>query len=153
MTSTDTTSSDKSLYFDAPITHFNMEQPNPGDFLYIDGNWVANSTTGTRSPSPAASAAPVEGGVTNERRRTISASINGAPRRGRNSIRSVRTVGSTFANGAGTIGPAATPDLDKRMRARAMSADASLTAKQRSKIVKEECTCELCRKEMYSDFV
>ena len=154
-----------SLYFDAPITHFSMqpdsasvgretpvvavvavEEHKPSEFVYVDGNWVVKNPSGVentaaRSHSPTMDTlAPTEG----QRKRTVSASMNGSTttttRRGRSSIRSVRTVGSAFANGPGTTGPAATPDLDKRMRMRAASADASLTAKQRSKIVKEECT-------------
>jgi hypothetical protein len=123
------------------------EELKPSEFVYVDGNWVVKNPPGVEntaatSHSPTMAAlAPTEG----QRRRAVSASMNGSmttttTRRGRSSIRSVRTVGSAFANGPGTTGPAATPDLDKRMRMRAASADASLTAKQRSKIVKEECT-------------
>ncbi|KAL0953266.1 hypothetical protein HGRIS_004516 [Hohenbuehelia grisea] len=47
-------------------------------------------------------------------------------------------TGSTFINGAGTVGPDATPEIDESIHLRVASADAALTPKQQSKILKGE---------------
>ncbi|KAL0953270.1 hypothetical protein HGRIS_004520 [Hohenbuehelia grisea] len=46
--------------------------------------------------------------------------------------------GSAFINGAGTVGPDATPEVDSSVHARGASADAALSPKQRSRIIKSE---------------
>ncbi|OCH93055.1 hypothetical protein OBBRIDRAFT_380379 [Obba rivulosa] len=46
-------------------------------------------------------------------------------------------TGGSFASGAGTVGPSATPRLDDSFHARSASADAELTNKQKAKLDKE----------------
>jgi len=48
-------------------------------------------------------------------------------------------AGSTFINGAGTTGPNAAAEADESLRVRSMSAEESLTKKQKEKIKRSEC--------------
>lgn len=64
-------------------------------------------------------------------RRTAASILSSAPT-------GTRDGGSTFIHGAGTTGPLAEPELDPSVHERARTAEAQLTPKQRSKIVKQE---------------
>jgi hypothetical protein len=160
LTSSDTSISEGSVYFDAPLKHFHMNQDDDNgqprvathdeavdqqpehvedtSVVYVDGNWVYKPTS--EPSSRRTSLKRTKNDTQIERRRTASTNGNGSTR----SIRShAGSGGSTFANGAGTTGPAATPEPDGRLQLRVATADASLTRSQRSKIIKEESECHL----------
>ncbi|KAI0749772.1 hypothetical protein C8Q80DRAFT_645990 [Daedaleopsis nitida] len=52
--------------------------------------------------------------------------------------RRISLSGGSFASGAGTVGPAATPDIDNAFHIRSRSADLSLTEKQKVKLSKAQ---------------
>lgn len=185
---TSTPSSDKSLYFDAPLAHFNtmssQSPPLPVNDAVVESGAPTTTEPGRTSPAteqPTVNGAgdvAVEGSEkpaltrnessgwlpatdtppspkeSNEKPATA-ARLNGnghtrstslSPRRsGSLSRRSLFTntdgqtiEGSTFIGGAATTGPNSRAEQNESLHQRAMSADASLTPKQRSKIAKAE---------------
>ncbi|KAK7050886.1 hypothetical protein VNI00_004998 [Paramarasmius palmivorus] len=163
-----TPSSEKSLYFDAPIANFTMQdqdQPIPKP----DGSEPVADLT--REPTVAGGAtAPLVNGANGDKKASING-VNGvddiadeAGSGGEEKYTAhpngsegwlpatdvppdaetsrgdskVPVNGSTFVNGAGTTGPGATAIPDESFQQRVTAADGALTAKQKSKISKQE---------------
>lgn len=159
---TTTPTSEKTLYFDAPIICFQMSQssPPPTDTAThvlpvepFDGPIDVKEThfqdvskdipTTGAAPKETSSDANVEEGFVPKS--AILASSPSSPPKGSPLSRNMfmnadgqQMDGSTFIGGAVTTGPNSTAEASDQLHRRAASADASLTPKQRSKINKAE---------------
>lgn len=127
-----------------PATDFpeNGEEPTQGSRAPRKGSILRKRRSMT---STSAASSIHRSGSVNERTNDSQprrSSLNYAPSIGKRSVFTnvdgKNVDGSTFINGAGTTGPAASAAADESMHARATSAEANLSSKQKSKIRKSE---------------
>ncbi|RDB26318.1 hypothetical protein Hypma_006637 [Hypsizygus marmoreus] len=134
-------SDDRSIYFDAPLSHFHMNPSNPGgpstDVTNDSNGWLPatdlppethpNGAAVTRGGSHLKSSSSTRSLKRSSSRRSLFTNSEG------------RTIeGSTFIAGAAMTGPGSTGEPNENLAFRAATADASLTSKQRSRIAKSE---------------
>jgi hypothetical protein len=158
-----TPASENTLYFDAPIIHFQsppppmMEADSPAQLPSVEHSCPADEKEKqgiqvVPSDDSSTETAPTEASKDSDVRKD-SVLISSSPTMGSSSppilsrsmftnVDGQRVDGSTFIRGAATTGPNSTAEPDDQLHRRAVSADASLTPKERSKIEKAEGTSQ-----------